>query len=334
MKAIVLYGPHDVRFSEFPTPELKAGTVKVAVAYCGICGSDLHKVEGKKNTHPVTYPVPLGHEISGVVAEVGEGVEGFAVGDAVTVDPNHSCGKCDFCQKGMPSFCRHGRGVVKGMAEYVVAPVENVYRLPKGADLRTAALAEPLSCCLHGMDLLEVKQGQSVAIVGFGAIGAMMLQLVKLAGAGEIVVLETNTAKREAALAAGATRFLSPADTEAVNALCEELNIDRVIECVGFSAAQQTALRVAGKGATVVLFGVADEKDVLPFSAYEAFTKELVLKTSFINPHTMRRAVDMLAANVLDTDAIISRVLEMDEVEKELQTREYCRQGKVLVKIK
>ena len=102
----------------------------------------------------------------------------------------------------------------------------------------------------------------------------------------------------------------------------------------GFSSAQQTALRVAGKGATVVLFGVADEKDVLPFSAYEAFTKELVLKTSFINPHTMRRAVDMLAANVLDTDAIISRVLEMEEVEKELQTREYCRQGKVLVKIK
>ena len=333
MKAIVLFGPHDAKLADFPEREPAPGEVKVAVSYCGFCGSDFHKYEGKKNTHPVTYPVPLGHEISGHVAAVGAGVTRFHVGDAVTVDPNHSCGKCDFCQKGMSSFCRNGRGVVKGMAEFVVAPEENVYLLPAGLDLKAAALTEPLSCCLHGLDLLDVKAGQSVAVVGFGAIGAMMLQLLKNAGAGEITVLETNQQKREAALSQGATRFLSPADTEAVEALCRETNIDRVIECVGIVPAQKTALKVAGKGATVVLFGVADEADVLPFSAYEAFTKELVIKSSFVNPHTTARAIALLASGSVDADALISRVLSMEEAEQELQTREYSRQGKVLVKI-
>lgn len=334
MKAVVLYGPHDAHLGDFPVAPVTPGTVKVAVAWCGICGSDLHKFDGKKNTHPIKYPVPLGHEISGYVAEVGEGVTGYAVGDPVTVDPNWSCGKCSFCQKGMPSFCENARGVVKGMAEFVVAPVENVYHVPAGVDMKAAALAEPLSCCLHGIDLLAIQPGQKVALVGFGAIGAMMLQLIRLAGAGEIIVLETNEAKREAALAMGASRFLSPADEAAVAELVATTNIDRVIECVGVSPAQKTALRVAGKGATVVLFGVADEADVLPVSVYDAFTKELTIKTSFVNPRTTQRALDLLASGALDPEKLISGTLQMEEVEEELRTRTHCRAGKVLVEIK
>ncbi len=333
MKAIVLHGPGNARLDDFPVAELLPGYVKVAVAYCGICGSDLHKFDGKKNTHPVRYPVPLGHEISGYVAEIGEGVSGFSVGDPVTVDPNWSCGHCAFCQEGMPSFCEHARGVVKGMAEFVVAPVENVYRLPDGMDMRLAALAEPVSCCLHGLDLLDVRAGQKVAIVGFGAIGAMMLQLIRRSGASEIIVLETNESKRDAALAMGASRFISPADENAVSELIRSCNIDRVMECVGVSAAQKTALRVAGKGAVVVLFGVSDEADILPLSVYDAFTRELTIKTSFVNPHTMRRAIDLLSTDVFDPSTLISAELRMDEVEEELRTRTHCRAGKVIVKI-
>ena len=145
MKAVVLYGKEDVRLTDFPTPELKPGMVKVAVAYCGICGSDFHKVEGKQNTHAIHYPVPLGHEVSGYVAEVGEGVTNFKVGDRVTVDPNWSCGKCRSCKAGKRSFCENSRGVGKGLAEFVVAPVENVYRIPDSLSLRTAALCEPVA---------------------------------------------------------------------------------------------------------------------------------------------------------------------------------------------
>lgn len=333
MKAVVLYGPGDVRLTDFPTPELKPGTVKVSVAYCGICGSDFHKVAGQKNTHPIHYPVPLGHEISGVVAEIGEGVTRFKVGDRVTVDPNWSCGKCYYCQQGMPSFCDNARGVVKGMAEYVVSPAENVYPLPDSLDLRTAALTEPVACCLHGMDQLDIKQGDTVALIGMGAIGTIMLQLIKNAGAGKIVVLETNEEKRALALELGADYFLSPVDTEGLQNLTHTLHIKRVIECVGVRPAQKTALSVAGKGATIVMFGVSDSAEELPISMYEAFSKELTIKTSFINPHTTQRAINLLAANILNPQKIICKELQMNEAVEEFHAPHYSRLGKVIVAI-
>lgn len=333
MKAIVLYGKGEARLAEFPDPQLQPGYVKVAVAYCGICGSDFHKYEGKKNTHPIHYPVPLGHEASGIVVEIGSDVENFKVGDHVTVDPNWSCGHCDFCQKGLPHFCRHARGVVKGMAQYVASPQENVYHLPKHLDLRTAALAEPVSCCVHGLDMLGIRPGEKTAIIGYGAIGCIMLQMMLRAGAGEVIVIEADTEKREHALKMGASRFVDAKDEEALKALAEEVNIDKVMECVGIPAAQKTALDIAGKGATVVLFGVSSEDAVMPFSGYQVFSKELTIKSSFVNPHTMVRAIDILASGAIDTKEVISQVLNMEEVEEELKSRTYSRKGKVLVKV-
>ena len=333
MKAVILHGKENISLGEFPTPVVHAGEVKVAVSYCGICGSDYHKYEGKANTHPIKYPVPLGHEISGVVAEVGEGVFGLAVGDRVTVDPNWSCGKCYFCQNGKPAFCENARGVVKGMADFVVSPVENVYKLPDGLSLKHAALAEPLACCVHGADLLGVRHGEAVALVGFGAIGAMMLELIAHSGAGDITVIEPNSDKKEMALSMGATRFISPTDEEEIKKLADGGRVARVIECVGNKHAEATALRVAGKGATVVFFGVADEKETMPFSAYDAFAKELTIKTSFVNPFTTKRAVDMLASGMISADKLISAVLTMEEALDELRYPNFSRKGKVLVKI-
>ena len=333
MKAIVLYGPGDVRLADFPEKEMGEFDVRIRVSYCGICGSDFHKVAGKKNTHPVHYPVPLGHEISGVVDAVGAGVTRFHVGDRVSADPNHSCGKCRYCQAGKPSFCEKAKGVVKGMAEFVVAPEENVYPLPEGLSMELAALAEPLSCCLHGMDLLDMQLGENVALVGYGAIGAMMLPLLRRAGAGKIVVLELSEARREAALAAGADYALSPADTAAIEALTEKLWITKVMECVGVTAAQETALQVAGFGATVVLFGVGDSAARLPLSTHAAFLKELVIKTSYINPHTMERALALLASGAFEQDQVIAKVLSMQEAVEEFHAPKYTKNGKVLVRI-
>lgn len=331
MKAIVLHAPHDVKVGELPTPAPEKDQIKVRVAYCGMCGSDFHKIEGKKNTHPVKYPVALGHEISGYVEEVGENVSGFAIGDAVTVDPNWSCGTCDFCQQGNPSFCRNARGVVKGMAEFVCAPASNVYHLPKGMDMKLAALTEPLSCCLHGMDLLDMKAGMRVALIGFGAIGTMMLRLLKQSGAGEILVFEPNLSKKDQAMAMGAQRFF--ASYEDAEEYLTTHNVDRVMECVGIGPAQNTALQVAGKGATVVMFGVSDSSKTLPISFYDAFTKELVIKTSFVNPHTTARAISLLASGVFDKDPVISAVLTMEQGQEEFLSPNFTKQGKVLVEI-
>ena len=333
MKAVILNGPGNVTVGEFPTPVPKAGEVRIRVAFCGICGSDFHKVAGKKNTHPIRYPVPLGHEISGVVESVGEGVTAFRPGDLVTADPNWSCGKCYYCKNGQTSFCENGRGVVKGMAEYVVSPEENVYPLPEKLSLRDAALCEPLACCLRGMDLLGIRQGERVALIGLGAIGAIMMQLIKNAGAGEVLVIDANAARGTLAAELGATVFLSAQDKEAIAAYAKAHHIHKVIECVGIGAAQETALEIAGKGATVVMFGVSDSSAKLPISLYDAFCKELTIKTSFVNPHTTDRALHILASGLLDTDKIIAGELSMEEAAAEMLSPDLSRKGKALVRI-
>lgn len=333
MKAVVLYGKGDVKVGDFPVREVGEHDVKVAVAYCGICGTDLHKVMGRAGSRPVKYPVPLGHEISGYVAEVGSAVKGFSVGDPVTIDPNHSCGACYYCREGKTSFCENSSGVVKGMAEYVVAPVENVYPLPRGMDMKVAALAEPLACCLRGMDQLGILEGENVALIGFGSIGVIMLQLMKRAGAARIAVIEPRAEKKELALRLGASDFLAPDDTEAIAALAREGHFSKVMECVGNSSAQTVAVTIADRGATVVFFGVSNSEDRLSMDVYDAFLKELTIKTSYINPHTTGRAVALLASGVLDTELIFSAVLDMEEAVQELLSPNYVRSGKVLVKV-
>lgn len=333
MKAVVLHGKRQVSVSDFPVREVGEKDVKVSVAYCGICGTDFHKVMGRAGSRPVKYPVPLGHEISGHVVEVGSAVKGISVGDPVTVDPNHSCGACYYCKEGKPSFCENAIGIVKGMAEYVVAPYENVYKLPHGMDMKTAALTEPLSCCIHGMDMLQMKQGENVALVGFGAIGVMMLQLMRLSGAGKIVVIEPREEKKELAMKLGATDFISPSDTAVIKGLGEKYHISKVMECVGNSSAQNLAIELADKGATVVFFGVSSNEDLFSLCVYDAFLKELTIKTSYVNPHTTGRAIELIADDRLDTDSIFSAVLSMEEAVEELLTPNYSRRGKVLVKI-
>ena len=335
MKATVLFGPKDLRVTDFNEPPLLDNGVKVAVAYCGLCGTDFHKFAGKAGSRPVVYPVPLGHEISGVVVEVGKNVTEFKKGDRVTVDPNWSCGNCYYCKNGKRHLCSNSKGVVKGLAEYICPPKENVYLLPDSLSLTYGALTEPLSCCLHGVDLLDVKSGETVAVIGSGAIGALMIQILKSTGAGKIIAFDANDKKREIAKDLGAYAFINPV-TENVEDAINNLGIecvDKVIECGGIPATASLALSVAGRGATVVLFGVSDPEAILPLKWYEAFTKELVIKTSYINPNTTGRAIAMLENGVINADKAISAVIDMTDVEKEISTRALSSQGKVIVKV-
>ena len=335
MKATILFGPKDLRVTDFPEPPLLDNCVKVAVAYCGLCGTDFHKFAGKAGSRKVTYPVPLGHEISGVVVDTGKDVTEFKKGDRVTVDPNWSCGYCHFCKKGKRHLCANSKGVVKGLAEYICPPKENVYLIPDSLSLKDASLTEPLSCCLHGIDLLEVKSGETVAVVGCGAIGGLMISLLKNAGAGNIIALDANDEKRKSSISLGASAFINPIKDNVEQSL-KDLGVecvDKVIECGGIPATASLALSVAGRGATVVLFGVSDAEAVLPIKWYDAFLKELVIKTSYINPNTTQRAISLLNNGVINTDLLVSAVITMDEVSKEISTRELSSKGKVIVLI-
>ena len=333
MKATVLFAPKDLRVTDFAEPPLLDNCVKIAVAYCGLCGTDFHKFEGKAGSRRVTYPVPLGHEISGVVVETGKGVTEFKKGDRVTVDPNWSCGYCYYCKNGKRHLCSNSKGVVKGLAEYICPPKENVYLIPDSLSLKEASLTEPLSCCLHGVDLLEVKAGETVAVVGCGAIGGIMVSLLKNSGAGKIIALDANDVKRQTAIDLGASLFINPI-TEKVDEVLKNHGIeciDKVIECGGILATANLAFSIAGRGATVVLFGVSDPETVLPVKWYDAFLKELVIKTSYINPNTTKRAIALLSNGSINTNLIISSVIKMEDVAKEISTRELSSKGKVLV---
>ena len=153
------------------------------------------------------------------------------------------------------------------------------------------------------------------------------------AGAAQIVVIEPQSEKKELAEALGATMFLSPDDDVKGILQRQQLHINRVMECVGLKATIENAFQYAGKCATVVLFGLGDPQQPAAFDQYSAFQKELTIKTSFVNPHTTQRAVNLLACGAIDCDAIISKLLKLEEVVEELQTREWFRKGKVLVRI-
>ena len=196
-------------------------------------------------------------------------------------------------------MCENGKGVVKGFAQYICPPESNVYHIPDHLSLREAALAEPLSCCLHGMDLLDVKLGDVVVVIGMGMIGSMMVKLCSIAGASHIIVIETQENKRESAKDYGATLFINPnvENVETVIAQNGIQNVDKVMECVGAKVTMRTAFEVAGKCATIVLFGLGKEGEAIDFYPYEAFRKELMIRASYVNPHTMERAVRLLSSN-------------------------------------
>lgn len=333
MKAIILKDKNLVELGELNEPVLEENKVKIAVSYCGLCGSDLHKVDGRKTVRPLVYPVALGHEISGVVEDVGSKVTDFKKGDRVTVDPNWACGNCFYCNSGVPHLCENSKGVVKGMADYVCCPEENVYHIPDNLSLVDAALAEPLSCCIHGIDLLDVHENNTVAIVGMGAIGTIMLQLIKLKGVKNIIVIDVDESKKDKAFKLGANEFLNPTAENFMDAINNKY-IDRVIECVGSIHTFKTCVDVACKGATIVIFGLAKPDDTAAFNIYELSLKELTIKGAIVNLNCMARAIDLLSNKKINIEETISRVISPEEMVQEIYNRNLIKNGKVIVEWK
>ncbi|WP_413538461.1 zinc-dependent alcohol dehydrogenase family protein [Enterococcus malodoratus] len=328
MKAGYYVGDYTYEVRDIPENEPVEDQVKIRVAWCGLCGTDVHKFQGKNGASVVVPPIILGHECSGIVTAVGPECKYFKPGDRVACDPSYGCGKCSWCQQGFPNFCLERHGVAKGFSEYVYPPEQNVYPIADSLDLETAAFTEPLSCAIHGLDLIQIQSGKTVVMYGMGAIGSLMLQLIKYSGAGEIIVVEREAEKRELALKLGASLAVNDQEIEA---LSKELNIDYVVECIGLKQTMEQAIKIAGKNGKVLLFGLGDPEEPVSFNQFEAYTKELSIYTSFLNPHTSERAVKLLESGLLDTKSIISAELSLEEIGSELRALEYSRKGKVMV---
>lgn len=338
MKAAVYHGPQDLRVEEVPVRELKDNEVKIQVKYCGICGTDIHIFHGDGGCCDVTPPLVPGHEFSGVVAEVGSKVKTVKVGDRVTGDPNDMCGECYFCKSGMQHFCKNNIGVGTtvdgGFAEYVIMREKQVYKVSDDLSFIEAAMTEPISCCLHGIDLCNIKAGDTVLVIGGGPIGMIMMQLAKNAGASKVIMSEPVEEKREQALKLGATKTIDPLheDVEAVLAeYCENVNV--VIECVGNVHTQADAVRFAGRGATIMYFGLAAPEESFPIRPDDIFKKELHITSSYINPYSFERAIQILESGTVELESLITNVVPLDDIADVFTKPEYRRTGKVMIQI-
>lgn len=338
MKAAVYHGVHDLRVEEVPVRELKENEVLIKVKYCGVCGTDIHIFNGDGGSFEVTPPLIPGHEFSGTVEKVGAAVTQVKPGDRVSADPNDMCGECYFCKNAKQHFCTNNIGVGTtvdgGFAEYVIMREKQVYKFAEDLSFIEAAMAEPISCCLNGIDLCNIKSGDTVLVMGGGPIGMIMMQLAKNAGAAKVIMSEPVEEKREQALKLGATKVINPMeeDVKAVlDAYCK--NVDVVIECVGNIHTQEDAVKFAGNCGTVMFFGLASPEESFPLKPDDVFKKELKITSSFINPYTFERAIAVLESKAIDLESLITNIVPLDDIADVFTKPEYRRTGKVMIQI-
>ena len=320
MKESRFLGNKTFAVADLPTPHAGPGELVLRNQVCGVCGTDVHIYHGEPGSADVNPPVVLGHEYSGEVVEVGEGVTGFAVGDHVTVDPNIYCGHCAYCQNGKKQLCpsMEAIGVTRdgGFAQYSRIPASQAFKLEPTVPWEAAAMAEPLACCLHGIDLAGIQVGDKVCVVGGGAIGLLMVQLAKLSGASQIVLSEPNEKRRQVGLQLGANAALDPTRPDAQEAFAQVLGggANVVIECVGNVPAVKSAFQFAGKGATVLLFSVPKVDATFDLPLFDVYKKELTIKGSFVNPDTHARAVALINSGKVDFGPIITHRFPLDQL--------------------
>lgn len=318
-------------------PKIGPKDVLIQVKACGVCGTDVHIYEGDKGAADVTPPTILGHEFSGVVASMGEDVTEYKAGDRVCIDPNCYCGACEPCRNGEAHFCEnmtgYGTTVNGGFAEYCAVDVRQVYRLGAHTSFEQGAMAEPAACCLHGLDMCEIRPGYKVVVIGGGMIGLLMLQLAKLSGASKVALLEPVESKREIGRKLGADICIDPVTEDASERLRQEgmAQNHAVIECVGRPSTIEQAIDIAGKRAVVMMFGLTKPDEAISLRPFEIFRKELVLKASYINPYTQKRALDLIDAGRLDVSSMVYEVCGLEKLETILSDPKERAKGKFIV---
>jgi len=272
MKGIVWHGPEQMSVEEVPEPTVEPGTVIVRPTATGICGSEIEGYLGRMGNR--TPPLVMGHEFAGTVTEVGEGVDRGLLGRVVAVNPLSSDGTCRLCRAGLTNLCPNRKLVgihsPGGFAEYTLAPVENVYPLPEGVEARTGALAEPLANGVHAARLGlagGLASAEHAVVIGGGTIGLMCLQAAALDGVPEVHVVEPVEARREQALALGATAAHESGDEvrQALEGPTEGLGAGLVIDAVGAEVTRRMALDLLRPGGRVVYIGLHDDDTTLGF---------------------------------------------------------------------
>ena len=331
MKALLLKDTNQMKIEHVELPIVKADEVLIKVMYCGICGTDVHIYRGEPGSAEVNPPIILGHEFSGEIVKTGADVRTFAKGDHVAIDPNIYCGHCQYCRQGKVQLCENLQaiGVTRdgGMAEYCVVPVNSCLPLADDVPFEVGAMVEPLSCVLHGLDLVEpITPATKVLIIGGGFIGSLFLQLICSKSPGKVAICEINTKKHRLLSKLGASTLYS-------NTSKIDDTFDLVIECVGKPATSEAAVASAKKGANILLFGVPTPEAKLSLPAFDIYSKELKIMGSFINPYTLRDAVSVINQNNVQIKPMLSHMIALEEVAEVLENFQEKGITKAIVKV-
>jgi L-iditol 2-dehydrogenase len=321
MKAFILKDYRRFAVEEVPTPGLQPDEVLVRVRACGICGSDVHGIDG--STGRRIPPLIMGHEAAGEIAEVGSAVSGWRPGDRVTFDSTIYCGHCWHCRRGEINLCDHRRvlGVScadyrrdGAFAEYVAVPERVLYRLPDGLGFEQAAMVEAVSVAVHAVRRTPLARNSAVAVIGTGMIGLFVIQVLKAGGCGQIIAVDLDEDRLNLACRLGATAMVKPDSTDAAGAirrLTEGRGADAAFEVVGISTTVGTAVDGVRKGGSVTLVGNLEPKVGLPLQA--VVTRELTLIGTCASAGEYPASLELIANGQVDVSAIISATAPLEE---------------------
>jgi 2-desacetyl-2-hydroxyethyl bacteriochlorophyllide A dehydrogenase len=311
MNAVVIEQPgaFDLKRIDDPTPG--PDEVVVQVEACGICGTDIHVLEG--DFAPTVYPIVPGHEFCGEVVATGSQVTNVRVGEFVAVDPSLFCGRCRFCRMGRGNLCEkwNGIGVARtwgACAELVAAPSANVFPLPADLPRHWGTLVEPLSCAVRGFDMLDLRLADSYLIYGAGTMGLMLAQLARHAGVSRLDMVDRNAGRLPLAERLGADRTATGADE-----LDRPEGWDVVIDATGAIPAIEDGLTRVMRGGTFLQFGVASTNATARFSPFRVYNDEITIVGSMAVLHSFERALSLLVKGVLDCEAMITHRIPLGE---------------------
>ena len=314
MTAAVLYGKRDVRIEQIPIPRIEKGEVLVRIKAAMTCGTDLKVYMRGSHARMIVPPSVFGHELSGVVEEVGEGVDGFSPGMRVVSANSGPCNKCFFCMKQLPNLCENLQFINGAYAEFIKIPEpivrQNLLILPDGVGFKEAALTEPLACVLRAVEQTGIKEGDVVALIGLGPIGLMFVQTLKSLGA-KVIALGNLTSQLDVALSMGADFVVDSTQSDAVEQARKLTDggrgADVVIEAVGLKETWQQAMGMARRGGTINLFGGCPSGTQIPLDSTLIHYSEITVKASFHHtPRHIREALDAIHRGRFNAGSLIT----------------------------
>ncbi len=344
MLAAILKGVNDLVLEDIPRPSPGPGEVLVKVRATGICGTDYKALRGKRTN--VEFPLIMGHENSGVVAEVGPGVGGIAAGDEVIVSPIGGCGICKWCRLGQVHLCRdnyttggEGAPVVLpgGFAEYMLAPRDLIFAKPAAISFEKAALTEPLSCVWKAMvEYSRMRAGEDVVVIGCGGIGLLAVMLARAAAGARVVAVDVSDYALTRALKCGATHAMSAAGKDAA-AVREEVfealpeGPDFVIEAAGVAAAVETMLALRRRATRLCIFGTTTPAEVTVDAGSLNNMETSVFASFSTTPVAMTRAIELLERGVVPAEKAISHTFPLADIHKAFDVMDTAERDKVMI---